>query len=183
VQEVHEFARRLAASPSARQQLDRSSEAIKSNLLYGTCWFCKTNRPDDAAVVEVPMHGNVTRTPQFLAGTHVKWRQFTARVPRCSACASAQQKTQTLRTTGLVIGALAGIIGCVSLVSQSDENTALGLLVVGGGAGVGALTGWLRGHSQEPATMSPLGARMAFPPIQALFKLGWAVGEKPSGVQ
>jgi len=196
IQEVHEFARRLAASPSARQRLERSSEAITSNLLYSMCWFCKTNRADDAAAVLVPMHGNVTRTPSKLindlrvdpqllglSGTHVKWQQFTARVPRCTTCALAEKKTRALRNRGLVIGALAGIIGCVSLVDQSDESTGLGLLVAGAGAGVGALIGWLLGHSQEPAGMSPLTAKTEFPPIQERFKLGWAVGEKPSGVQ
>jgi len=185
VQEVHEFARRLAASPSARQRLERSSEAIKSNLLYGLCWFCKTNRADDAAAVQVPMHGNVTRTTQLLGlgGTQVKWQQFTARVPRCSTCASAQKKTQGFRNTGLVIGALAGVMGCVSLVGQSDENTGIGLLVAGAGAGVGALIGWLLGRSREPAVMSPLTTKTDFPPIQELFKRGWAIGEKPSGVQ
>ncbi len=88
----------IAASESARDRIEQNLKVVRANLeqanLWGTCWFCKQNKPYDANAVEVAMHGDVQRTPTW-QGARITWQQTTIKVPRCKECHLAHQSTAT----------------------------------------------------------------------------------------
>lgn len=79
----------MAASESAKGRIQDNLRIVTANLesqqMFGTCFFCKQNKADDAVGIEVKMHGEVVRTPTF-QGTRITWKHGSIKVPRCGEC-------------------------------------------------------------------------------------------------
>lgn len=163
----------IAVSASLRRRMEENIEIVKNNLERGTCWFCKKRPAVDKAVIEVKMHGDVTRTPAW-QGTNIQWRHITLEVPRCTQCKSAHVRTTALRVIGVVMGIIFGLISCTA---TDNAGAGIGILAVciGLGFGIPALT--------KPAGMKSDDDYKEFPDIKKLLSQGWQPGEKPSDAQ
>jgi hypothetical protein len=169
----------VAASASARQNIQSNLEIVEQNVAfkreYGTCWFCRTREPVDAADAEVKMHGNVTRT-RVAAGVQVNWSKLTVKVPRCEICKAAARSAEQRLALVFIVFALIGFASCGAL--GLDRGAILGIagLVAGGVAGVIAKRTTL--HGAKPRSHAKV-----FPEVLRKKQEGWRLGEKPAGVQ
>ena len=173
----------VAASASARGRIQENLTIVSANLerqeLIGTCWFCKTQKPDAKSELAVKMYGEVERIPTW-EGVKITWKHGTIQVPRCATCASAHSTDTAAGCVGC-LGVLAGLGSCFGYMDTMGEGHGLeGSLI---GAGVIIATGVLVHYMTRKA--SPLGSKpqgyfAEFPTVKELTAKGWAVGEKPS---
>ena len=170
----------IAASDSARARIQQNLNIVQANRqhaeLFGTCWFCRSNAPVDAAAREITMFGEVTRTP-ILGGTRIGWRNSKLQIPRCARCKEAHVRAGNVMGTVSGLGSLLGAGTCVGGVANKiDGLTALGVIlvvaswVVAGILNSKALPAGVKGddHANE------------FPRVKELKAKGWQVGEKPA---
>jgi tetratricopeptide (TPR) repeat protein len=79
----------IVEGDAARTRIDQNLTVVRGNeelrAVWGTCWFCKEERPAESAAINVNMFGEVERTPTF-QGTRITWRKGTIGVPRCAKC-------------------------------------------------------------------------------------------------
>ena len=160
----------LAVTPEAQERLrtniKQAEENQKEKSLYGMCWFCKRTKAETSNILEVPMHGEVNRKPQF-GSTHVTWRTLTIKVPRCGNCKEAHSKV-----AGKWAGAAAG----------AAIGTAI-LPVIG--SAIGLFAGGVIGNLMDkkmrlPEGVAPESTKSEFPPIQEMTRQGWVFGERPN---
>lgn len=82
----------IVEGEAARTRIQQNLTIVRGNeelrVVWGTCWFCKEERPADSAAINVNMFGEVERTPTF-QGTRITWRHGTIGVPRCVKCEEA----------------------------------------------------------------------------------------------
>jgi hypothetical protein len=171
----------LAASESARGRIEENMKIVQQNLEYDTCWFCRERRKQDSASIEVKMHGEVTRTPIY-QGTNIQWLTRTIKVPRCGPCKAAHVRSGNYIGGGLALGLVAGISGCAA-VNSSPGNEGIGFLIfLLCVIGVPCVGGMLAKKS-APSGLKPESEKTNYPLIKDLRERGWAIGEKPEGVQ
>ena len=189
--DILERTRPIPATESVRKRIEENIEIVKGNLEHALCFFCKQQPAQDAAAVEVKMHGNVVRMP-IPGGTRVTWQQATVRVPRCSRCKSAHaevtKRGSVAAGIGAAVGLVVGVIGLIGIVSSRTKNAGccgLGFLVaaVAIAASIANAIGQKVGQRRLPAGIKPESAKTDFPPLKELMKQGWHVGQKPAGVQ
>ncbi len=172
----------IAASESARERIQQNIRTVKANLdyqlQYGTCWFCKQPRPEDAAVAEVKMYGNVIRTPTR-EGARIQWQNMTVKVPRCKRCNVGHARNRSFPVVGGVLGGFVGVAGCAA--AGGDPGVGFWLLLIG--YGVGNAIGRLIARANRPSGIKSESAKTNFPGVKTMISQGWAIGEKPAGVQ
>lgn len=175
----------IAASESARGRIEENIKTVKGNLdyqlQYGTCWFCKQSRPEDAAVAEVKMHGNVIRTPT--GEGQIQWQNLTVKIPRCSRCKSAHARVSAFTRWGSRVGGLAGLAGCSAIVNANQDAWLGGLFVLGICIAIGSGIGHAIDRAFSPKVTRPESIKTEFPAVKTMISQGWAIGEKPPGVQ
>ncbi len=176
VHELLEHALSIAIGEVARQRIQENLDAIKSNLLYCTCWFCKSNPADESSNLAVPMYGNVKRTPTW-NGTHVTWQRGTVTVPRCATCSSSHNTEVTMTALGWIVGIALGV--CGFLIASAEKAEGVGcvwlIFLVGGGY----LAGKLLVRYQRPQGVQPKSMRREFPSVKELLRQGWQIGSGP----
>ncbi len=182
----------VAQGTALRSRIERNIEIVTSNLeyhqTYGTCWFCKTNPPDEKATIEVKMHGNVVRTSY-----RVTWNHNTFKVPRCVLCKYRNTSKQNLigfTVLGAVIGFFAAIAVAVNLNSDSASSFGFCLTWISVGLLSHIITRSIITHSAKNKTFPDsinqnvktlgLNAKKSFPPIRDRLKEGWTWGERPA---
>ncbi|MGA2032914.1 MAG: hypothetical protein ABSG68_11690 [Thermoguttaceae bacterium] len=134
----------LAIGRSVRSNIEENIRIVEGNLqnrqTFGTCWFCKTRRPDDSAQIEAPMHGNVRRRVvgrEYIPGGirtnyQVTWQQATVRIPRCCEC----KKNHTMIGKWTACVGLLGIaLGILAVVAAGLYAARVNAAGVSGGAG------------------------------------------------
>jgi hypothetical protein len=171
--EIFEKAKKIASSPSVLKDINESIEICKSNLIYTTCWFCNKRPAIEKAIVEVTMHGDVTRVPSFIS-TQVRWKQIKPRIPRCGTCKSIHREQNNIQTAGWVVGIILGAI-----LWYVTQNFLVGVAAFIGCGIVGLV---IKAVMRPPGIKSESNYKQ-FPSIKKLLAEGWAFGEKPSGVQ
>jgi hypothetical protein len=73
--ELLERALTLAATAAVRYRLEENIAAVRSNLRYGTCWFCGENPAHEQSAYDLKMHGQVERTYG-----RIRWKTLTIEV-------------------------------------------------------------------------------------------------------
>jgi len=188
---VLETALDLVVSQSARAQLEENLRIVQGNLEYSntyqTCWFCRKRAPDETALIEVPMYGNVRRT-YVHGGYRLEWNNMRVKIPRCSQCKAAQTPSGKNAGIGCVtgfagaaVGAIIGVLGG-AVGGEIAGAAAVGFLVVGV---VGLLVGAAIDGAQLNVRLKELGirpesAKHEFPGITKLLAEGWQSGEGPA---
>lgn len=182
--ELLELALPIAVGQAARDRIQENIDVVKSNLVYGTCWFCKQNPADDKSALDVKMYGDVNQIPTW-QGTQITWRHGTVNVPRCAQCKSAHDREDTWAGVGALLGGILGIGGCMAIVSSAESEDAwvggLGVLVAL--VFVGGVVGAAIGAALRPKGVKPESAKSEFPSVKQLLSKGWQFGEKPSEAQ
>jgi hypothetical protein len=177
----------VGVCPSIRTRVEENIQIVQGNLEYGRCWFCQKNKKDDTAVVEIKMHGEVTRKPFYefgRSGTRIEWKYRTIQVPRCSTCKQAHAGQDKFAWMGAGLGTLVGAAGCIGVISSNSTDPTCGaVLVLAACAGIGAAIGSAVGKSRSPKGIRPMTATNDFPVIKELKAKGWQIGEKPPGAQ
>ena len=170
----------IAASESIRQRIERNIEVNKSNMEYGTCWFCKKNPADEKAAIVVKMHGEVTRTPIY-GGTNIKWRKIDINVPRCSKCKALHEKKSKYK--GLQQG-----WGCAGFAVGTVVAFIFGVYVENGWGALIAFVIFGLAGLLIPVAMKPTTSNIRdedykneFPDVKKQKAEGWSFGEKPAG--
>ena len=167
---------KTAVSPAVRTRVAENLEAVKGNLRYGTCWFCKIRRSEPPAVYKIPMYGEVEREYRFLQGTQVRWRKHAVEVPRCSTCAAAHASVRKSGTVGGVLGALIGWGGCVSV---QGENGLIAILFFAGSIALGHWVGKRLAWKKAPSGIAGEKSGRQFPAVLEFKRIGWQFGDKP----
>ena len=170
----------VAASASVRSNVEPNLEIVEQNVAfkreYGTCWFCRTREPVDAADAEVKMHGHVTRTPMG-GGVQVNWSKLTVKVPRCEICRVAAKSAEQRLTLVFIVFTLIGFASCGAMgIGNGGVLLGVAVLVVGGIAGSIAKRTALHGAK-------PLAAEKSLSRGIRKTKEGWMLGDKPAGVR
>ena len=106
-------------------------------------------------------------------GNQVQYRTLKLPVPRCGKCKSAHKVRGVMKWLFTALGGLIGLGGC--------ESGAF-LITVPLGAGVGYGIGWILGRLFTIG-FKPESFGNQFPMVKKGELEGWAVGEKPHGVQ
>jgi hypothetical protein len=168
----------LAVSQTAKQRIketiDTLDKVAERLALTNTCWFCKKNPAEDACILNVPMHGQVERT-WTLAGTEIRYKKLQVPVPRCRTCMYAHSNASSKKWTFGIIGALAGLGGCIGLTTAN--NFGWGFLLLCGLFAAGVIIGQVTGSlPQGVATADDV---HSFPLVQQFKREGWSIGEKP----
>ena len=187
----------IAVGEPMRKRLDESLQQLLKNIedriktreeekLQSLCWFCQQRKPDASVGIPIKLYGDVTHVPAW-NGTQVKWRQATVDIPRCGYCKDIHNNSDRLYNY-FAFGCLVPLIGIPLFLSLLVANApGLGeywVLLLGAAiiAGLIAMVfGKMRLKSDK--NVKPLTAQFDYPRIKALKAQGWALGEKPAGVQ
>ncbi|MGH3375759.1 MAG: hypothetical protein ACRDP6_13560 [Actinoallomurus sp.] len=166
----------LAVSPSLRDRIEQNLVTVRTNLVYGMCWFCENNRAEDAAVHPVRMYGNVTRTRAGVYGGQIRtsWQKLTVSVPRCAACKSAH------RLRWMPGFSRNGNILMIALVLALLVFGATVLAVIALIAEAAAVAAWWR--AKPDTRPKRLGSVKDFAPVKEHLANGWRFGDKPPNV-
>lgn len=160
----------IAVTSEAKEKIRQNIAVAQSNqdrkILMGKCWFCKKNKPSEAATLEVPMYGDVTRTPS-ITGTNIEWRKATISVPRCDTCKQAHSKIG-----GAWAGAAAGAAAGTAVMPVVGS-------IIGFFAGM-AIGRQIDSKMRLPEGVAPESNKSEFPAVKEALSRGWAFGEKPS---
>ena len=150
------------------------SNNLDHNLLVQTCWFCKQNRAEDVCVLIIPMHGQVKRI-WLVVATQVRYKIIQIPVPRCRSCQEVHRRSSSRKWTFGIIGALAGLGGCIGFTSA--YNSVSGFLVLC----AFFITGLIIGHvtGRIPAGVTAAGKVRDFPLVQQRLRDGWFIGARP----
>ncbi len=168
---IFEELRKIVIGESASNRVETNYNIFKNNIeydnLYKKCFYCKSNKADNTAVIEVNMHGDVQNN---YWSNQITWRYIKIKVPRCKKC-----KTQHNKVDGYTwgIGILGVIIGIIIWVNIYEG----GFLAFAISTGIGFLIGFLIGTSQ--CNTLKYGHYKEFPQIKELIKEGWTWGERP----
>jgi hypothetical protein len=167
----------IAHSESARQRIQENLNIVKGNQKFGTCWFCGTAKAEDGCERDVKLHGNVTRTPNYFAGTvQVQWQKLTIGVPRCGGCKGRHGRADMSLGFSVLFGFLSGIGSCIARGGEGNApGVAIGLIIV-----FGALGGWLRW--QLLGGVKDESAGHEFPSVKEKLSQGYALGDQPADV-
>jgi hypothetical protein len=178
-QKIMEQALSIAASESIRQRIERNIEVNKSNMEYGTCWFCKKNPSDEGAAIVVKMHGEVTRTPTY-RGTNIKWRKIDIKVPRCNKCKALHDKKSKYKSTQ-------GGWGCAGFAIGTVLAFIFGVFVENGWGAIISFVIFGLAGLLIPVAMKPTKSNIRdedykneFPDVKKQKAEGWSFGEKPA---
>jgi hypothetical protein len=173
---ILERAVKVAAGDTARQRLQMNLQIVADNLALkrenGTCWFCGTAAPTAGAGHTFKMHGDVQHE-----GSRVKWRVLDVTVPRCADCKKKHSNADSLAILAFAMTAVLGFTVCGSGGGEGGA-LAFGWIAFFGGFAVAALVAkWAKKGVKGTETAQ------VFPAALRLKSEGWALGEKPSGVQ
>ncbi|MDP2209422.1 MAG: hypothetical protein Q8K98_11740, partial [Bacteroidota bacterium] len=164
----------IVAGGPARARIQENLKIGEESIEYGICFFCSENVPDASAAIEVKMHGNVIQEYE-----QVRWQYLNINVPRCLQCKMSHGKVENASTVGGVIGGLAGLGGCISVLNSNSDAWFGGLIVLILGSTIGILIGNYFAQQKLPKNIKPKSAYRGFKKIQELLKDGWSFGEKP----
>ncbi|WP_344948446.1 hypothetical protein [Actinomadura miaoliensis] len=163
----------LATTGSVRTRIEENLAAARSNLLFATCWFCKTNPTDEASTHEQKMWGDL-QTEYVGPYIRYNWQRIAIGVPRCARCAARHRRTiRTGRWATLLLLA-AAVLTLVVL----DNSLVLAMVLFGV-----CMVTWF---GSLPVYGLPRGAFqqvMAFDPVRERMSAGWKLGERQGGSQ
>ena len=133
----------------------------------------------DSCAAEVKMYGNVTPS-----GMLVKWHNFTVKVPRCGTCRAAHARGVDFFTTcGAVLGGLVGFGGCLFNFIVNEVELFGCLIVISICAAIGTGIGAAIDSAFSPKGITPESTKTEFSSVKKRIAEGWALGEKPPGVE
>jgi hypothetical protein len=162
-----DLVRAAAASASTRNRIDQNIATVDGNVAIGRCHFCEQGQADDACPIEIAMHGDVQKFP-IPGGTRTTWRHMKVKVPRCAQCRQVHKRRDTVMTTFVILGGLAGVpfygIGAVP-----------GLIL-------GGVVGWLISTLTTPKHVKSADTAKQHASVKDNLADGWGFGEKPPGV-
>jgi hypothetical protein len=170
----------VAGSESARARLTEEVTVVEQNAVYAVCWFCQRQLPKEQDSIDVPMYGNVTRTPTF-NGYQLRWQQVRVKIPRCPGCKKAHRRREwkTLGFAGL--GGVAGVAACAATVAFTGAWIP-GLLMVSGGILGGGIWGDRSASGAHSACgIRPVRQKWDYPEVKRWREMGWFVGSRPTG--
>ncbi len=105
---ILEDVKSIVLGESAISRVKQNYDIIKTNhesrRIYNTCFFCKTNKPDEKSLIEKPMHGEINKSY-----SSTTWRHLTVKVPRCEKCKKEHIKQDTIITAGVIVSIIVGI--------------------------------------------------------------------------
>ena len=181
----------IVAGAVLKTRIEENRKIIVSNLeyhkTYETCWFCKTNPPDDKSKHDVKMYGNVTRS-----FGKITWNYNTFTVPRCKVCHNyhfIKNQSYFFPILCVLIGWLPSSIFAGIFGDKNDDLFALlfclayiffiilGLVLV-----VNTFKKKKKastGLRKENLQIKPLSYFKEFPSIKEKIKAGWVFGERP----
>lgn len=164
-------ARPIAATETARADIDRNLEVVQENATLGMCWFCKQQPGTEDGGLTYAMFGNVRRH-----GYEVHWQSGTIEVPRCEACEAKHTIMGRLWSMGLV-SSIALICGMLVLLSQGHGSlgSLAGLAALVMVVGLVAITSQGMSRAQRRSIRE-------YGPIRKQLQQGWAFGERPPGL-
>ena len=171
----------IAEGAAAKGRLNENLRIVRSNAesdaLTKQCWFCGETEADTKIPVEVPLHGDVETTPNYLTGgTRTTWRHATIKVPRCPACKNADAKKEVGAVVGFLI-VIAGVI--LGSVTGSKTTEEAGFVVAGLGLVTAIITGmWV--HSKMPKVQGLKRKKDEYPTVKELRGKGWKDGTAPT---
>lgn len=174
----------VAACESVRSRISENLRIVTENLeyqaKYETCWFCGRNPSASTAAVEVKMHGNVQRHPDYIRNqVRITWQHMTVKVPRCTMCKAAHARETWCAGVGTIAGLLAGSAGCLGLVYTGSSQGA-GFLSVLVCSGLGYAVGGIYGRLSLKSGIKALTTRNEFHEVKKMLEQGWNFGEKPA---
>ncbi|MFX0139326.1 MAG: hypothetical protein ACFFDN_37140 [Candidatus Hodarchaeota archaeon] len=135
------------------------SENIITHSIFGTCWYCKTNKAKEDYVCKVPMNRITARILNS-----IQYEKIIVEIPRCAQCKNIHKRKQALTWGGGIVGGITGFL----------VGGPVGALI---GIGIGAGGGNIAGSKKEIKTEHDI---KEFPPAKKLFMEGWNIGEEPS---
>jgi len=171
----------IAATQALKSRIQDNLDTVNNNFVYCTCWFCQENPAEMSAALEVPMYGNVVRTPTY-SGTHIQYRHGNMSVPRCGVCEKVHVRLTARLTIWMTVGGVVGfIVPLIILRAQADRSSDGGwvlicMLLCGIGIGIGRL----KARKGSPSGIRPKSAAKEFPSIRKLYAEGWSFGTKPT---
>jgi hypothetical protein len=170
---IFEELRKIVIGESASNRVETNYNIYKNNIEYDNlhkkCFYCKSNKADDTAVVELHMHGDVQKNY-----SQITWRYITIKVPRCKECMTQHNKVNYY-TWG--IGIMGVIIGIILWVIINEVNEG-GFFAFAVSTVIGFVIGHLIGSSK--CKTSQLENYKEFPQVKELLNNGWTWGERPA---
>lgn len=170
--ELLEHAVPIAATGAVRDRLEENLAAVRSNLLYDTCWFCGEYPAHDQSAYELKMHGEVERTYG-----RIRWRKLTIEVPRCATCKKGRNSRS--RRNGAIGCGLAILIVAVAITFFIGDSSIAAAFI---GIVIAVLTVVGEMGTLSLFTSRRFRAVQEFPPVEEQLAKGWRFGEKPPGV-
>ncbi len=167
---ILEVIKSIVLGESAIARVSENYDIIKANYeskrIYNTCFFCKTNKPDEKFSVEQPMHGEIN-----ISYSGTTWKHLTVKVPRCEKCKKKETKKEIITAISLVASIIAGFV-LAKIYFQIDPSMALfgGILMVVGFSYI------FIGHLVEKTRRNLF---KQFPEIKELLDRGWTLGASP----
>lgn len=164
-------ARPIAATETARADIDRNLAVVQENTTLGMCWFCKQRPGGEDGGLSYAMFGNVRRQ-----GFEVHWQSGTIEVPRCAACQAKHTIKGRLWAIGTVSSAALSFAAFILFIN--GHGVIGGLVVLAALAVVVAMaTTTAQGMSRrERRSIREYG------PIRKQLEQGWAFGGRPPGL-
>ncbi|KFB69716.1 hypothetical protein [Candidatus Accumulibacter vicinus] len=185
----------IAASPGLRSTIEEEIEVCERNAAeeehYGVCWFCKKQAPTPSCEVEVKLYGDVKSTRQWGDNmVRTTWNIRTMMAPRCNGCRQLHERFAGVLKKTFVVVLFLGYLSGVALFLQRGEPWGIALvagvvvlpvalislgIVIPVFFGIEILVLKMK-YGTKPTTKAN-----QFPPIAALMKAGWKLGDKPPG--
>lgn len=153
-------------------------QRLTPSSTYNTCWFCKRSSPISSTSAKVNMYRNVTRT-----GNRIQWQRHSIEVPRCKTCKSAHDRVERFTGAGAIVGLLAGIGACKSVVATGKNNGYVGIIIVAICGGIGGGIGRAIGNALLPSGIASGSTKEEFPQVKEKKAEGWKIGDKPPGTR
>ncbi|MGO4884399.1 MAG: hypothetical protein ACLP59_26795 [Bryobacteraceae bacterium] len=176
---LEEAALPLAVSGSAKERIRMNLQVYRDNISYVECFFCGKSDGADSAAVEVKMHGNVKRTPQY-GRVLVTWNTRTIKVPRCASCQAAHRRKSNWTTAAVFAGILTGFAGCGVVTNQPGDNGGVGFFIFVFCVIMASIIGHLVPKNKYLQSIKPSGASHKHPKVLAAVKEGFKFGAKPN---
>lgn len=160
------LAQKFAKNSELINRIIEDINLLNKNKIYSNCVFCKSSEVSDTSMMEIGMHGNVSRRE----GTY---QTCTIKVPRCIKCSENAKSTENTGCIGAIICIVLGLIFGVAAWGPTGWF---------GGAFIGGVVGAIF-NTKIMEQSSPLKTNFdkikRYPPVAEQISKGWSFGAKP----
>jgi hypothetical protein len=159
------LAQKLVRDSELRARIIQDIQQLTDNKISSTCVFCGSSDVGDSSMLDIAMHGNVSRRE----GTY---QTGTIKVPRCNKCAEDSKSSENTGCYGAIACIILGLVIGVSAWGPTGWF---------GGAFTGGVVGLIFNKIMEQ--FSPLKTNFdkikRYPPVAERIIKGWSFGAKP----